>query len=179
MDYNGGPGAQHIALNTSDIIQAVSLPSSFSHSLRKSASKGKFKKLLLFFVRLNQVVNLRARGMEFLSAPDKYYDNLRLNLKTAKIKVKEDLDRLQVRRRVISASLKLFTTFFACVIPNYTSVFFTLKELKILVDFDDNGYLLQIFTKPVQDRPTLFLEVIQRHNHFVSGIITYYYKLRY
>uniref|UniRef100_A0A674D0Z4 4-hydroxyphenylpyruvate dioxygenase n=1 Tax=Salmo trutta TaxID=8032 RepID=A0A674D0Z4_SALTR len=38
-------------------------------------------------------------------------------------------------------------------------------ELKILVDFDDNGYLLQIFTKPVQDRPTVFLEVIQRHNH--------------
>lgn len=43
-----------------------------------------------------------------------------------------------------------------------------LKELKILVDFDDKGYLLQIFTKPVQDRPTLFLEVIQRNNHFVS-----------
>uniref|UniRef100_A0AAZ3PAM6 4-hydroxyphenylpyruvate dioxygenase n=1 Tax=Oncorhynchus tshawytscha TaxID=74940 RepID=A0AAZ3PAM6_ONCTS len=42
-------------------------------------------------------------------------------------------------------------------------------ELKILVDFDDKGYLLQIFTKPVQDRPTLFLEVIQRHNHFGFG----------
>lgn len=40
-----------------------------------------------------------------------------------------------------------------------------LQELKILVDFDDKGYLLQIFTKPMQDRPTLFLEVIQRHNH--------------
>uniref|UniRef100_A0A3B3QJX6 4-hydroxyphenylpyruvate dioxygenase n=1 Tax=Paramormyrops kingsleyae TaxID=1676925 RepID=A0A3B3QJX6_9TELE len=38
-------------------------------------------------------------------------------------------------------------------------------ELKILVDYDDHGYLLQIFTKPVQDRPTVFLEVIQRHNH--------------
>ncbi|KAM6911849.1 4-hydroxyphenylpyruvate dioxygenase [Lycodopsis pacificus] len=105
VDYNGGPGVQHIALNTSNIIQAV--------------------------------VNLRARGMEFLSAPDMYYNNLRKNLKTAKIKVKEDLDRLQ--------------------------------ELKILVDFDDKGYLLQIFTKPVQDRPTLFLEVIQRNNHFGFG----------
>uniref|UniRef100_A0AAY4EP57 4-hydroxyphenylpyruvate dioxygenase n=1 Tax=Denticeps clupeoides TaxID=299321 RepID=A0AAY4EP57_9TELE len=42
-------------------------------------------------------------------------------------------------------------------------------ELNILVDFDDKGYLLQIFTKPVQDRPTLFLEVIQRHNHFGFG----------
>lgn len=40
-----------------------------------------------------------------------------------------------------------------------------IEELNILVDYDDNGYLLQIFTKPVQDRPTLFLEVIQRHNH--------------
>uniref|UniRef100_A0A667ZKZ8 4-hydroxyphenylpyruvate dioxygenase n=1 Tax=Myripristis murdjan TaxID=586833 RepID=A0A667ZKZ8_9TELE len=103
VDYNGGPGVQHIALNTSNIIQSI--------------------------------VNLRARGMEFLSAPDTYYDTLREKLKTAKIKVKEDLNRLQ--------------------------------ELKILVDFDDKGYLLQIFTKPVQDRPTLFLEVIQRNNHFV------------
>ncbi|KAG7224492.1 hypothetical protein INR49_015016, partial [Caranx melampygus] len=104
VDYNGGPGVQHIALNTPNIIQTIT--------------------------------NLRARGMEFLSAPDTYYETLRANLKTAKIKVKEDLNHLQ--------------------------------ELKILVDFDDKGYLLQIFTKPVQDRPTLFLEVIQRNNHFVS-----------
>ena len=40
-----------------------------------------------------------------------------------------------------------------------------LQKLKILVDYDDKGYLLQIFTKPVEDRPTLFLEIIQRHNH--------------
>ncbi|XP_077403661.1 4-hydroxyphenylpyruvate dioxygenase [Vanacampus margaritifer] len=105
VDYNGGAGVQHIALNTSNIIQAI--------------------------------VNLRARGMEFLSAPDTYYDTLREKLKMAKIKVKEDLNRLQ--------------------------------ELRILVDFDDKGYLLQIFTKPVQDRPTLFLEVIQRNNHFGFG----------
>lgn len=105
VDYNGGAGVQHIALNTSNIIESI--------------------------------VNLRARGMEFLSAPDTYYDALREKLKTAKIKVKEDLDRLQ--------------------------------ELRILVDFDDNGYLLQIFSKPVQDRPTLFLEVIQRYNHYGFG----------
>ncbi|PFX13726.1 4-hydroxyphenylpyruvate dioxygenase [Stylophora pistillata] len=43
----------------------------------------------------------------------------------------------------------------------------TLQDLKILVDFDDKGYLLQNFKKPMQDRPTLFLEVIQRHNHQV------------
>ena len=45
---------------------------------------------------------------------------------------------------------------------------FQLQKLKILIDYDDNGYLLQIFTKNMQDRPTLFLEVIQRHNHSVS-----------
>uniref|UniRef100_A0A8C9VBH8 4-hydroxyphenylpyruvate dioxygenase n=1 Tax=Scleropages formosus TaxID=113540 RepID=A0A8C9VBH8_SCLFO len=103
VDYNGGAGVQHIALNTSNIIQTVRL----------------------WFAE------------EFLSAPDSYYNTLREKLKTAKIKVKEDINKLQ--------------------------------ELKILVDFDDKGYLLQIFTKPMQDRPTLFLEVIQRNNHFGFG----------
>jgi len=41
----------------------------------------------------------------------------------------------------------------------------TLQKLKILVDYDDEGYLLQIFSKPVQDKPTVFIEIIQRHNH--------------
>lgn len=41
----------------------------------------------------------------------------------------------------------------------------TLQKYKILLDHDENGYLLQIFTKPVEDRPTLFFEVIQRRNH--------------
>lgn len=45
-----------------------------------------------------------------------------------------------------------------------------LQKLKILVDFDENGYLLQIFSRPVQDRPTLFLEIIQRHNHEGFGV---------
>ncbi len=40
-----------------------------------------------------------------------------------------------------------------------------IEELGILVDYDDKGYLLQLFTKPVEDRPTLFFEIIQRHNH--------------
>lgn len=68
--------------------------------------------------------------------PTTYYTELKERLKTAKIKVEEDMDMLQ--------------------------------KLCILVDYDDNGYLLQIFTKPMQDRPTLFLEVIERHNHSVS-----------
>uniref|UniRef100_A0A8C5LS32 4-hydroxyphenylpyruvate dioxygenase n=1 Tax=Leptobrachium leishanense TaxID=445787 RepID=A0A8C5LS32_9ANUR len=101
VEYYGGPGVQHIALNTSDIITAIT--------------------------------NLKERGMEFMSVPSTYYQTLRENLKDAKIKVTENIDKLE--------------------------------ELKILVDYDENGYLLQIFTKPVQDRPTFFLEVIQRHNH--------------
>ena len=44
-----------------------------------------------------------------------------------------------------------------------------IQKLHILVDYDENGYLLQIFSKPCQDRPTLFLEVIQRHNHSGFG----------
>ncbi len=44
-----------------------------------------------------------------------------------------------------------------------------LQKLDILVDYDDQGYLLQIFSKPLQDRPTLFLEVIQRCNHHGFG----------
>ncbi|KAG5840678.1 hypothetical protein ANANG_G00191260 [Anguilla anguilla] len=101
VDYYGGPGVQHIAMNTSDIITAIR--------------------------------NLKERGMEFMNVPDTYYQQLRERLKYSEVKIKENLD--------------------------------TLEELRILVDFDDNGYLLQIFTKPVQDRPTIFLEVIQRHNH--------------
>uniref|UniRef100_A0A3Q0T349 4-hydroxyphenylpyruvate dioxygenase n=1 Tax=Amphilophus citrinellus TaxID=61819 RepID=A0A3Q0T349_AMPCI len=101
VEYYGGPGVQHIAMRTSDIITAIR--------------------------------NLKERGMEFMSVPETYYNQLREKLKHSKVKISEDLDVLQ--------------------------------ELKILVDYDDKGYLLQIFTKPVQDRPTVFLEVIQRHNH--------------
>lgn len=52
-----------------------------------------------------------------------------------------------------------------------------LQELNILIDYDDDGYLLQIFTKNMQDKPTLFLEVIQRNNHNVSIEIYIYYNL--
>lgn len=45
-----------------------------------------------------------------------------------------------------------------------------IEELNLLVDFDDKGYLLQIFTKPVEDRPTLFFEIIQRRNNFGFGV---------
>ncbi|KAH0952080.1 hypothetical protein HN011_008624 [Eciton burchellii] len=101
VEYYGGAGVQHIALNTSDIITAIT--------------------------------NLRARGMEFLNVPDSYYDMLKRRLATSDTKIVENLD--------------------------------TLQKLKILIDYDENGYLLQIFTKNMQDRPTLFIEVIQRRNH--------------
>ncbi|XP_026801633.3 4-hydroxyphenylpyruvate dioxygenase [Pangasianodon hypophthalmus] len=101
VEYYGGPGVQHIAMNTSNIIKAIR--------------------------------NLKERGMEFMTVPNAYYQQLREKLKDSKVKINEDLS--------------------------------ILEELQILVDYDDKGYLLQIFTKPVQDRPTVFLEVIQRNNH--------------
>ncbi|XP_076233159.1 4-hydroxyphenylpyruvate dioxygenase [Calliopsis andreniformis] len=101
VEYYGGAGVQHIALNTDDIITAIQ--------------------------------NLHARGVEFLHVPDSYYDMLRNRLKANGVKIMEDLN--------------------------------TLQKLRILIDYDENGYLLQIFTKNMQDRPTLFIEVIQRHNH--------------
>jgi 4-hydroxyphenylpyruvate dioxygenase len=101
VDYYHGPGVQHIALKTEDIIHTVE--------------------------------SMRSRGVDFLSIPDTYYDILRKNIPSMNIKISEDVDILQ--------------------------------KNKILIDYDDKGYLLQIFTKPVEDRPTLFFEVIQRRNH--------------
>ncbi|MBW7935579.1 MAG: 4-hydroxyphenylpyruvate dioxygenase [Gemmatimonadaceae bacterium] len=94
LDYNHGPGVQHIAMATDDIIATVK--------------------------------DLRARGVEFNQTPTTYYDTLQQRVG----KIDEDLA--------------------------------TLQELGILVDRDDEGYLLQIFTRLVQDRPTLFFEIIQR-----------------
>jgi len=94
LDYYRGPGVQHIAIATNDIIGSVSA--------------------------------LKTRGVEFLSVPGAYYDTLLDRVG----KIDEDLAPL--------------------------------RELGILVDRDDEGYLLQLFTKPVQDRPTLFYEIIQR-----------------
>lgn len=80
------------------------------------------------------VSNLRARGVEFISVPDTYYDSMRQRLETSKRKwaLQEDFDKLQ--------------------------------RLNILIDFDEGGYLLQLFTKPLMDRPTVFLEIIQRNS---------------
>ncbi|CAK1556448.1 unnamed protein product [Leptosia nina] len=101
VEYHGGAGVQHIALNTEDIITAIE--------------------------------NLRARGVEFLSIPSVYYKIIKERLQNSKVRVAESIDELE--------------------------------RLNILIDYDDDGYLLQIFTKNTQDRPTLFLEVIQRRNH--------------
>jgi 4-hydroxyphenylpyruvate dioxygenase len=81
---------------------------------------------------MHAIPNLRSRGVEFLSIPDSYYENLRLRLAKSPVTIKESLDEIQ--------------------------------KLGILVDFDDQGYLLQLFTKPLEDRPTLFFEIIQRRN---------------
>lgn len=106
VEYYGGPGVQHIALRTNDILHSVAA--------------------------------LRSRGLKFLNVPKAYYDDLRERLSRSAVQVKEDIDKLE--------------------------------ELSILVDFDEKGYLLQIFTKPVEDRPTLFIEIIQRANHEGFGV---------
>ena len=94
LEFYRGPGVQHLALATNDIIHTVTA--------------------------------LRDRGVEFLTVPTTYYDELQGRVG----RIDEPVDKLQ--------------------------------ELGILVDRDPDGYLLQIFSKPVEDRPTLFYEIIER-----------------
>lgn len=94
LDFYGGPGVQHVAIATNDIVKTVT--------------------------------ELQERGVEFLKVPDVYYETV--------------LDRVGKIDEAVAP----------------------LQKLGILVDRDDEGYLLQIFTKPLQDRPTVFFEIIQR-----------------
>jgi 4-hydroxyphenylpyruvate dioxygenase len=95
LEFNGGPGVQHIALAVDDIVATVE--------------------------------RMRAQGLRFMDTPDTYYDDLRERVG----EVDADYGDLQ--------------------------------RLKILADRDEEGYLLQIFTQNVQDRPTVFFELIERH----------------
>jgi 4-hydroxyphenylpyruvate dioxygenase len=101
LEFYGGPGVQHIALATNDIVASVRA--------------------------------MRAAGVEFLDTPDSYYDTLGEWVGDTRVPLAE------------------------------------LRELKILADRDEDGYLLQIFTKPVQDRPTVFFEMIERHGSMGFG----------
>ncbi len=95
LDFYGGPGVQHIALATDDIVETVDA--------------------------------LKERGVVFLQTPEAYYDDA--------------FDR----------------------VGEIDESWEDVRRLKILADRDEEGYLLQIFTKTVEDRPTLFFEVIERH----------------
>ncbi|MEE9166707.1 MAG: 4-hydroxyphenylpyruvate dioxygenase [Candidatus Neomarinimicrobiota bacterium] len=101
IDYYKGPGVQHIAMFTDDIIATLG--------------------------------ELQSRGVEFLKVPRDYYEEVPGRVG----EIDEDLD--------------------------------VLADLGILVDRDEQGYLLQIFTQPVQDRPTLFYEIIQRKGSQAFG----------
>jgi 4-hydroxyphenylpyruvate dioxygenase len=103
LEFYGGPGCQHIALATGDIITSVQ--------------------------------HMRAAGIEFLDVPDSYYDDPELRARIGNVRVPIE----------------------------------TLKEHRILVDRDEDGYLLQIFTKPIGDRPTVFYELIERHGSLGFG----------
>jgi 4-hydroxyphenylpyruvate dioxygenase len=101
LEFNEGPGVQHIALQTSSIVQTIEA--------------------------------LEDRGVLFLDTPEAYYD--------------------EVEGRV----------------GEIEQDYHDLKRLRILADRDEDGYLLQIFTKTAQDRPTLFFEVIERHGATTFG----------
>jgi len=103
LEFYDGPGAQHLALATSDILTAVDA--------------------------------LRAEGVEFLVTPDSYYEDPELRARIGEVRV--PVEELQKRG--------------------------------ILVDRDEDGYLLQIFTKPLGDRPTVFFELIERHGSLGFG----------
>ncbi|KAL7276381.1 hypothetical protein RUND412_000618 [Rhizina undulata] len=81
---------------------------------------------------ISAVVNLRKRGVEFISIPETYYIAMREWLEKSGMKLEEDFE--------------------------------VLRKLGVLIDFDEGGYLLQLFTKPLMDRPTVFIEILQRHN---------------
>lgn len=94
LDFYGGPGVQHMALATKDILSTVS--------------------------------KMQDQGVSFLTVPSSYYRELQHRIG----KIDEPIEELE--------------------------------RLGILVDRDDEGYMLQIFTRPVEDRPTVFYEIIQR-----------------
>jgi 4-hydroxyphenylpyruvate dioxygenase len=100
VDFYGGPGVQHIALRTDNIVR--------------------------------DITNLKARGVEFIKVPETYYESMKMRLKKSGLTLNEDFE--------------------------------VLKSLDILIDFDEGGYLLQLFTKHLMDRPTVFIEIIQRNN---------------
>jgi 4-hydroxyphenylpyruvate dioxygenase len=101
LEFNHGPGVQHIAMQSDDIVRTVEA--------------------------------MKERGMLFLDTPDAYYDEVEGRVG----EISEDYDDL--------------------------------KRLRILADRDEDGYLLQIFTKTAQDRPTVFFEVIERHGATTFG----------
>jgi len=103
LEFYQGPGVQHLALATNDILRSVDA--------------------------------MRAEGVEFLSTPDSYYEDPELRARIGNVRV--SIEELQSRG--------------------------------ILVDRDEDGYLLQIFTKPVGDRPTVFFELIERHGSLGFG----------
>jgi 4-hydroxyphenylpyruvate dioxygenase len=101
LEFNHGPGVQHIAMQSDDIVGTVQA--------------------------------MKERGVRFLDTPDAYYDEVESRVG----EISEDYDDL--------------------------------RRLKILADRDEDGYLLQIFTKTAQDRPTVFFEVIERHGATTFG----------
>jgi 4-hydroxyphenylpyruvate dioxygenase len=103
LEFYRGPGVQHLALATNDLLSTVD--------------------------------TLRAHGVEFLATPDTYYSDPQLRARIGQVRVPVE----------------------------------ELRQRGILVDRDEDGYLLQIFTRPIGDRPTVFFEFIERHGSLGFG----------
>ena len=103
LEFYNGPGVQHMALATNDILASIDA--------------------------------MKAQGVEFLEAPDSYYEDPELRERIGDVHVPIE----------------------------------ELKKRSVLVDRDEDGYMLQIFTKPQQDRPTVFYELIERHGSLSFG----------
>jgi hypothetical protein len=109
--------------------------------------------------------------VEFLSVPKTYYQHLRAKLAHASIKVAEDLDKLEELNILIDYDDKASSHSLLAIAMTLSVSVSVPMPLAVPVICDlAQGYLLQIFTKPVEDRPTLFFEVIQRHNHQGFGV---------
>lgn len=102
---------------------------------------------------IRTVEGMKARGVEFIAVPGSYYDAMERRLGIARDKsgaIATTAAAPQQRTGRMGWVLK--------------EDFDTLRKLHILIDFDEGGYLLQLFTKPLMDRPTVFIEIIQREN---------------
>lgn len=116
---------------------------------------------------ITAVTHLRARGVEFLSVPSSYYDALDERL--GSVSTPGVLECGCFPTSVPDVVDRAWFPAQSCI--KIKENLEKIKELNVLVDFDESGYLLQLFSKPIMDRPTVFLEIIQRAGNTVRTTV--------